>query len=142
MSKLDPAVRKETGYIAAWVLALSLVMEAVFVLTGQWNWKVLAGNIAGAAIAIGNFFLMAVIVSRALEGGKADEATRKIHASYAVRLIVMAGLCALVIGVAKTNVYATVIPLLFPRIALAFRPMIDKKNGKTAPDTEGSEPLD
>ena len=30
---MDPAVKKETGYITVWVLLLSLLMEAVFLMT-------------------------------------------------------------------------------------------------------------
>ena len=41
MAGMDPAVKKETGYIAAWVLLLSLVMEAVFLIIGQWGLPVL-----------------------------------------------------------------------------------------------------
>ena len=41
MTKLDPAVKKETAYIAVWVLSLSLVMEAVFLLLGKWEPSVL-----------------------------------------------------------------------------------------------------
>ena len=67
MAKLDPAVKKETAYIAVWVLSLSLVMEAVFLLLGKWEPSVLWGNLIGAAVAIGNHFLLAVTVARALE---------------------------------------------------------------------------
>ena len=49
MSNLDPAVKKETGYIAAWVGILSLGMEAVFLLLRQWDGSVLLGNLGGAA---------------------------------------------------------------------------------------------
>ena len=63
---MDPAVKKETGYIAVWVILLSLVMEAVFLLIRKWDLSVLLGNIGGAAVAIGNFFLMALIATRAM----------------------------------------------------------------------------
>ena len=58
------------------------------------------------------------------------------------RMSLTSSLCALLIGVFHTNVYATVIPLLFPRVGLMFRPMIDKKRGGTASDTEGSDLID
>jgi len=35
-----------------------------------------------------------------------------------------------------------VIPLLFPRIGIAFRPMIDRKRGVETPGTEGSDLID
>ena len=126
MSKLDPAVRKETGYIVFWVILLSVLMEAVFLIIRKWDLSVLLGNLGGAAAAVGSFFLLAVTVSRAVSSGKPEEAAKRVKASAGLRLIGMGGICALMIGVFHTNVYATVIPLLFPRVGLMFRPMIDK----------------
>lgn len=139
MSEMDPAVKKETGYIAAWTGLLSVIMEAVFLIIGQWNLSVLFGNLGSAAAAVGSFFLLALTVSKAVSSGKPEEASKRVKASAGLRLIGMGGICALLIGVFHTNVYATVIPLLFPRIGLLFRPMIDRKRGVSAPDTEGSD---
>ena len=142
MSKLDPAVKKETGYIAFWVILLSVIMEAVFLILRKWDLSVLIGNLGGAIAAVGSFFLLAVTVSKAVSSGKPEDAARRVKASAGLRMIGMGGICALMIGVFHTNVYATVIPLLFPRIGLFFRPMIDKKRGGTASDTEGSDLID
>lgn len=142
MTKLDPAVKQETGYIAIWVIGLSLVMELVFVLIGKWGMPVLAGNLAGAAVAIGNYALLAVAVVRAVALGDPEKAALRIRSSRTLRLLGAAGVCALCVGVMKTDPLATLIPLLFPRIGLAFRPMIDRKRGIEAPGEKGSEPLD
>ena len=143
---MDPAVKKETGYIAVWVVLLSLVMEAVFLITGYWNVSVLLGNLGGAAIAIGNFFLMALIATRAVshgvDSGKPEEAAKRVKATTAPRLLGCLALCAVLVGVFKTNVYATLIPLLFPRIGIAFRPMIDRKRGVDTSGAEGSDLID
>ena len=133
MSNLDPAVKKETGYISFWVIVLSVLMQAVFLIIGKWDLSVLFGNLGGAAAAIGSFFLLAVTVSKAVASGKPEDAAKRVG---------MGGICALMIGVFHTNVYATVIPLLFPRIGLLFRPLIDRKRGGGAPDTEGSDLID
>ena len=114
---MDPAVKKETGYIAVWVVLLSLVMEGIFL-------------------------LLAVTVSKAVSGGKPEQAASRVKATAMLRLLGCAGLCALLIAVFKTNVYATVIPLLFPRIGLAFRPMIDRKRGVDTSGAEGSDLID
>lgn len=142
LSGMDPAVKKETLYIAAWVILLSLVMEAVFLLIGQWNPSVLLGNLGGAAAAVGNYFLLALTVSRAVSSGKPEEAARRVKATATLRLLGCAGVCALMIGVFKTNVYATVIPLLFPRIGLAFRPVIDRKRSVPPPGAEEGDLID
>ena len=131
---MDPAVKKETGYIALWVILLSVIMEAVFLILRKWDLSVLLGNLGGAVAAVGSFFLLAVTVSRAVASGKPEQASQRVKASAGLRLIGMGGVCALLIGVARTNVYATVIPLLFPRI--------DRRRGVTAPDTADSEGSD
>lgn len=142
MAGMDPAVKKETGYIAVWVALLSLVLEAVFLIIGRWDLSVLLGNLGGAALAVGNYFLLALVVSKAIEKGKPEEAATRVKATAALRLIALGGLTALLVGVFHTNVYATVIPLLFPRIGLYFRPMIDRKRGVQHPELEGSDTID
>ena len=142
---MDPAVKKETGYIALWVVLLSVIMEGVFLITGKWDLSVLFGNLGGAAVAVGSFFLLAVTVSRAVASGKPEQASQRVKASAGLRLISAGAILALLIGLAHTNVYATVIPLLFPRAGLFFRPAIDRKRGVSAPEaaeTEGSDLID
>lgn len=143
---MDPAVRKETGYIAVWVILLSLVMEAVFLLLRKWDLSVLFGNIGGAAVAVGNFFLMALIatraVDRAVEHGKPEEAMTRVRATATVRLLGCALLCVILIAVFKTNVYATLIPMLFPRIGIMFWSKFNKNQAAGQPGTEGSDLID
>ena len=142
MPRLDPVVKKETGYIALWVVVLSILMEAVFLILRKWDLSVLFGNLGGAAVAVGSYFLLALTVSKAVSSGAPEKAAQRVKASAGLRLIGAGAVCALLIGVAKTNVYATIIPLLFPRIGLMFRPAIDRKRGVSAPDTEGSDLID
>ena len=139
---MDPAVKKETGYAALWVLLLSLVMEGVFLVLRAWSPAVLLGNLGGGAAALGNYLLLGLTVSRALSSGKPEEAARRVKATATLRLVGCAGVCALLVGLLKTNVYATVLPLLFPRVGLAFRPLVDRRRGKEAPETEGSDLID
>ena len=139
---MDPAVKKETGYITVWVLLLSLLMEAVFLIIRQWDLSVLFGNLGGAVLAVGNFFLLAYTVSRAVDKGKPEEAAQRVKATATLRLIGVGALSALLIGVFKTNVFATLIPLLFPRVAIAFRPILDRKRGTGSTGTEGSDLID
>ena len=143
---MNPAVKKETGYIALWVVLLSLVMEGVFLVIRCWDLSVLFGNLGGAAVAIGNFFLLALTATRIMESSlqknKPEQAAAKMKATATFRLVGCALVCVILIAVFKTNLYATVIPLLFPRIGIAFRPMIDRKRGVTPPETEEGEVLD
>ena len=143
---MDPAVKKETGYIAVWVILLSLVMEAVFLLLGKWDFSVLSGNLGGAAVAIGNFFLMALIATRAMnrgvESGKPEEAAARVKATAMIRLLGSVALCVILIAVFKTNVYATLIPMLFPRIGIMFWPKFNRNRGAEQAGTEGSDLID
>ena len=141
MKKVDPTVKKETGYAAAWVGALSLVMEAVFLLLGRWDFSVLLGNLIGAAAAVGNYLLMGMTVEKAVSG-PADRAALRIRTSMTARLLGPAAICALAVGLLKSNVYATLLPLLFPRIGIAFRPLVDRLRGKKETAPEGSDLID
>lgn len=141
MAKLDPTVRKETEYIAVWVIALSLLMEAVFLLIGKWTPAVLWGNLTGAAAAVGNYLLLGITVAKAASG-PADKVALRVRSSMTARMLGTAAVCALAIGLFHTDVYATVIPLLFPRVGIAFRPLVDRKRGKTEAPSEGSDLLD
>ncbi len=141
MKKLDPTVKKETLYIAVWVLALSVLMEAAFLLLRKWDMSVLTGNLVGAAAAVGNYLLLGITVAGAAAGPK-EKIALKVRSSMTARMLGMAAICALAIGVLHTNVYATLLPLIFPRVGIAFRPMVDRKCGKTAAGTEGSDLLD
>ncbi len=65
--KIDATVRRETIYIAVWVGILSLLMEAVFLIIGKWDYTVLLGNLLSGAVAVGNFFLMGYTVQKAVD---------------------------------------------------------------------------
>ena len=58
MLKVDKTVLKETKYIAAVTVILSVLLQAVFLIIHKWNYTVLLGNVLGAAAATGNFFLI------------------------------------------------------------------------------------
>ena len=107
---------------------------------------VLAGNLIGAGAAVGNYLLLGITVAKAA-GGPPEKVAMKVRSSMTARMLGQAVICAAAVGILKTNVYATILPLLFPRIGIAFRPMIDRKRGKTAErdqtaEAEGSDLLD
>ena len=65
--KIDATVKKETKYIALWVLLLSALMQSVFIVIGKWDHTVLLGNLLSGAAVILNFFLIGITVQKALE---------------------------------------------------------------------------
>lgn len=125
MKQVDAAVRRETLYIAAWVLVMSVLMQAVFLVIGRWDYTVLLGNLLGGGAAVGNFFLMGLTVQSAVNKEEKDAATA-MKASQKWRLLLL-----LVVGVVGVvlpcfNTWALLIPLFFPRVAVAFRPVFNK----------------
>lgn len=130
MSKIDKVVLKETKYIAVWVILLSVLMEAVFLIVGAWSYKVLLGNIFSGAISAANFLLMGITVQKAVEKDE-KEAKTAMKLSQSLRTLML--FVALVLGLTLPcfNPVAAVIPLFFPRIAIALRPIWDKNINNT-----------
>ena len=125
MPKVSDAVRRETLWVAAWTGGLCLVMHLVFALIGQWNTGVLLGSLLGFAVAVGNFFWMAMRIQKAV-GLPEKDARRIIQSSMMMRMLLLAGTMILGFTVAWLNGWATVIPLIFPSIAVKLRPLWKK----------------
>ena len=67
MKKVDETVRKETGYIAACTVILSMLTQAVFLVLGRWDISVLLGNLFCGGVAVLNFFLLGLTVQSAMQ---------------------------------------------------------------------------
>lgn len=126
MIKADKTVVKETLWISAWICVLSVIMQAVFIFAHLWSYKVLLGNLLGAAVMILNFFFMGITVQQAL--GK-DEANAKKLMKLSQSLRTLFIFVCVVLGVVLPcfSTIATIIPLFFPRVAIALRPLIKNK---------------
>lgn len=125
MKKIDPTVVRETYYIFAFTIILSVFMEAVFLIIGKWDLTVLFGNILGAAAAVGNFLLLGLTVQSAVLKEEKD-ARNLIKLSQTLRFFLLIAVAVVGYLVPIFNPIAVVIPLLFPRIAIALRPFIMK----------------
>ena len=126
MKKIDATVLKETVYIAAWVLIFSALMQSVFLVIGKWDYTVLLGNLLSGCAVVLNFFLMAQTVCKAVER-EAGDAKNLMKLSQTYRFLFLVAVVVLGATLSCFNLWATAIPLLFPRIAIAFRPLFDKK---------------
>lgn len=129
MKRIDQTVLTETGYIAVWEVIFSVLMQAVFLIAGIWDYTVLFGNLLGAAAAVLNFFFMGLTVqSAAVKSEKAAKNTMKL--SQSLRTLFL--FAAAVVGVTAPcfQIAASLIPLFFPRIAIAFRPLFFKTKGE------------
>jgi len=126
MTKIDAVVIKETKYIAAWISALSIIMQIIFLLIGKWDYTVILGNILSATAVLFNFLMMGITIQRALSKDE-KEAKTAMKVSQMYRFLFL--LIAIVVGVVLPcfNTWTVVIPIFFPRIAISFRPLFDKK---------------
>ena len=118
--KVDPTVKAETRYIALVVLILLALMEAVFLIIGKWDYTVLLGGLYGAAIAVGNFFLMGLTVQKCLTL-EPDEAKKRMKLSQQGRLMLMLVLCMIGAALPCFNTMALLVPQFFPRIGVTIR---------------------
>ena len=123
--KIDRTILKETRYIAVNVILLSLLMEGVFLIAGFFDYTVPLGNLLGGGIAILNFFLMGISVQKAL-GKEEKEAKNVLRASMLYRNMMIIAVAALGALLPCFNIFSVLIPLFFPRIAIALRPVFKK----------------
>ena len=125
MKKLDPIIIKETKYIACWVIILSALMEAVFLIIGKWDYTVLLGNIYSAFFGVLNFFLMGVMVQKAL-GKEEKEAKKTVRFSQLSRNLLL--ILVMIAGVLFPffNTIAVLIPMFFAGIAVFIKPLFNK----------------
>ena len=111
---------KETRFIAVIVLLGSLLMQAVFLIIGKWDYTVLLGNLLGAALAVGNFFLMGLTVQKSMDLEPA-EAKKKMKLSQQGRLLMMLVVCVIGAALPWFHTIALLIPQFFPRVGVTIR---------------------
>ena len=126
MKKIDGTVVRETKYIAACTLALSALMQAVFLVLGRWDATVLPGNILGAVAAVGNFLLMGITVQKAVQKEE-KEARSLVKLSQSLRQLMLLAVAMVGYFVPVFHTVAVVLPFLFPRIAVALYPVLRKE---------------
>lgn len=132
--RIDPAVKKETTYILGFSILLSVVMELVFWLCGHMDITVPLGNLLGVCIAVLNFFLMGLTIQKSI-GLSEKDASEKLKLSQRLRMLMVIALAAVGVGLPCFHSLAVVIPLFFPRIAIAFWPLLNKEDN-SQPENE------
>lgn len=126
MKRIDETVIKETKYIAAWVFLFSVLMQAVFLIIGKWNYTVLLGNLLSAAAVVLNFFLLGITVQNAMNKEEKEIKTA-MKVSQLYRFLFLVIIVILGVTLPCFHIWAVMIPMFFPRIAIAFRPFFDRK---------------
>ena len=138
--KLQSAVKKETVAVAAGtgigcvvLIALFLIMYLIFPESSvKFDYRVVLGALCGGAVAVANFFLMAVTVQNVVNVTNRDDALRMMRVSYRNRML-MRGLWVIVAIVAPCFNYAAgIIPLFIPSLVIKIRGIRMGVTGKSA----------
>ena len=145
--KLQSAVKKETVAVAAGtgigclaLIALFLVFYLIFPESSvKFDYRVVLGALVGGAVAVANFFLMAVTVQNVVNVTNRDDALRMMRVSYRNRML-MRGIWIIIAIVAPCFNYAAgIIPLFIPSFVIKLRGIrmgITGKNAATPVRTE------
>lgn len=122
-------VYQETAIVAVGELIGAAIVVGIFAALGMFQMRVVWSALAGSAIVIVNYFLMAVTVSLAAdraEKGEVEQGQKMIRLSSTVRLLVMA--VALFVGIRLgAQVVALALPLVLVRPILLLAEFFRKK---------------
>ena len=124
--KIQPAVKKETGHIACWSGAGTILMIVAFAVCHKlfpdavpFDYKVVLGGVIGAAVSVGNFFIMGLTVQKIASGEQSDEqAYKSMKISYRYRSMAQLLWIVLAMVLPFVNAAAGIIPLFFPSLSI------------------------
>lgn len=123
---------KETSVILLGQLVCVAAMVGVFAALGRFQMSVLWGGLAGAAVAVANFFFMSLFAGIAADKAAQQDVAggqKIIQLSYMGR---MAGMLIALVLCAKSGLFHTlalVLPLAFNRPILTVAELIKTKGG-------------
>ena len=127
MSRIDPVVRKETGFVALWVAVAILPVQMAFWLCGIWEWPVLWGSLLGSVTAVGNTLMVGLMVQKAVTQTE-KQAKSTVRLSQGGRLLLQGAVLVLAaILPSAFSIWTAVVPLLIPRVAVSVRGYIEAK---------------
>lgn len=144
--KLQSAVKKETVAVAAGtgigcavLIVLFLIMYLIFPESSvKFDYRVVLGALCGGAVAVANFFLMALTVQSVVNVTNRDDALRMMRVSYRNRML-MRGIWIIVAIVAPCFNYAAgIIPLFIPSLVIKIRGIRLGVTGKPAAGGTGN----
>ena len=125
--RMDPIVKKETEYVAIWVMAGCILMLGVCLVLHLWSIPVLLGSVLGGATAVGNFLLMCRMVTKAVSQDE-KKAKNTVKLSQGLRLIMQGAILVLAASLPTVfNIWTAAIPLLIPRIAVSVKEFVNAK---------------
>lgn len=133
MAKIDSTVKRESLYVAVWIIVLSMLMQAVFLIIGKWDYTVLLGNILSGTAMFFHFFLLGITVQKAVNKDE-KQAAHMMKLSQSLRTLMLFVVAVIGLALPCFSIWSTLIPFFFVRIAVAFRPMFNKKEAENNND--------
>ena len=145
--KLQKAVRQETISVAigtgigcAALIVLFLLFYLIFPESAiRFDYRVVLGALCGGAVAVANFFLMAVTVQNVVNVENRDDALRMMRVSYRNRMLMRGIWIIIAIFAPCFNYAAGIVPLFIPGIVIKIRGIRMGITGSSAQKAETSE---
>jgi len=126
--KIQPAVKKETTYIsvgtavaAAGVILAFALLHGAFPDSVPFDGGVVAGAVIGAAVAAGNFFMMAMTVQKVVGTDDQEQARNIMKVSYRNRMLMQLLWALLAMVLPVINGIAGLIPLFVPSVLIKLK---------------------
>jgi hypothetical protein len=141
MTKLDPIVKKETGFIAWSSLCCTVVVQLIFLAFREWDLSVLLGGAVGWVVCVLNFFFMSLVVQQAVASGDESRAKLMIQSSYTWRTLAILGVIVVSLVTDFLHWVPVVASVFFPRIVISVRQGITKLCGKTQDEPAPTVPV-
>lgn len=125
MFKLQPESKKELGRIAGGTAICTAAMWVVFAAFHTVGWlpfdsTVVLAGLAGAAVAVGNFAGICLMVQKVIDEPDEDRRKKMLKISYNSRMLAQAVWVLIAISAPCFQAFAGVLPLFFPRVTIYY----------------------
>ena len=123
--KLQPESKKELRRIAGGTAICTAAMWALFAALHVVGWvkfdyTVILGSLIGAAVAVGNFAGICLVVQKIIDEQDEKKRKAKLQVSYNSRMLLQAVWVVVAIAAPCFQPFASVLPLFFPRITIYY----------------------
>lgn len=112
-------VKTDVLRVTAGNFALGAVMVLIFVLIGKFSIEVVWGALLGCSFVSLSFLWLAISVSKNVEKD-AENARKRVSATYTYRLLAMAAMIIIAIKLPWFNWIGAIIPLFYQRFVISF----------------------
>ena len=125
LGSLAPAVKKETRNVGIYTISgvailivAFAILNRVFPDTVPFDGTVILGALLGGAVAILNFFLMAVTVQKVTQTEDENRAQARMRLSYTYRTLMQMVWVIIVLAAPCFYYIAGILPLFFPSLGI------------------------